>query len=122
MSAADLAANKLVFAPAANANGAGYASFDFKVQDGGGVAGGGVDLDPIANTITFDVTSVNDAPQGTDKTIAMLEDGSRTLVAADFGFSDPNDSPANLLVAVKITSLPAAGSLQLNGVDVTSGQ
>ena len=35
----------------ANANGAGYASFDFKVQDDGGTANGGVDLDPTANTL-----------------------------------------------------------------------
>src|SRR5258705_42105 len=62
VSAADLGLNKLVYAPAANGNGAGYASFSFKVQDNGGTAAGGVDLDPTGNTITFDVTSVNDAP------------------------------------------------------------
>ena len=44
----------LVFTPAANANGAGYASFNFKVRDNGGTANGGVDLDPSANTLTFD--------------------------------------------------------------------
>jgi hypothetical protein len=32
------------------------------VQDNGGTTGGGVDLDPSANTITFNVTAVNDAP------------------------------------------------------------
>ena len=41
-------AGKLVFTPAANANGAGYASFTFQVQDDGGTANGGVDLDPVA--------------------------------------------------------------------------
>jgi hypothetical protein len=34
ISVADLSAGKLVFTPAANANGAGYASFGFKVSDG----------------------------------------------------------------------------------------
>src|SRR5439155_1479706 len=106
----------------ANANGASYATFDFKVQDNGGTANGGVDLDPTANTITIDVTSVNDAPSGTDKTITILEDGSHTFVAADFGFSDPNDSPANAFAAVKITSLPGAGTLKLLGVSVTLNQ
>ena len=43
---ADITAGKLVFTPAANANGAGYASFTFQVQDDGGTANGGVDLDP----------------------------------------------------------------------------
>src|SRR5439155_1245151 len=32
------------------------------------------------------------------------------FAAADFGFSDPNDTPANSLLAVKITTLPSAGS------------
>ena len=52
----------LTFTPAANANGASYASFTFQVQDDGGTANGGIDLDPTANTITFNVTSVNDVP------------------------------------------------------------
>src|SRR5439155_357164 len=71
----------LVFTPAANANGASYATFDVKIQDNGGTANGGGDLHPTANTITIDVTSVNDAPSGTDKTITILEDGSHTFVA-----------------------------------------
>ena len=50
---------------------------------------------------------VNDAPAGTDKTVTTLEDTAYTFTAADFGFSDPNDSPANSLPAVKITTLPA---------------
>ena len=43
---ADINGGKLMFTPAANANGAGYASFTFQVQDDGGTANGGVDLDP----------------------------------------------------------------------------
>jgi choice-of-anchor C domain-containing protein len=120
VSAADIAAGLLVFSPAANANGAGYASFTFQVQDDGGTAGGGVDLDPSANTITIDVTPVNDAPSGANKTISMLEDGAYALAPADFGFSDPTDGDA--LAAVKVATLPANGSLKLNGVAVTAGQ
>ncbi|MBF8271041.1 MAG: swmB [Magnetococcales bacterium] len=59
---ADIAANKLVFTPPVNANGAGYASFTFQVEDDGGTANGGVDLDSTPRTMTIDVTSVNDAP------------------------------------------------------------
>ena len=54
ISAADIAGGKLMFTPAANANGAGYASFTFQVQDDGGTANGGVDLDQSANTITLE--------------------------------------------------------------------
>ena len=74
VSVADITAGQLVFTPAANANGTGYASFTFQVQDNGGTANGGVDLDPTPNTITVNVTSVNDAPAGTDKTVTTLED------------------------------------------------
>ncbi len=56
-------------------------------------ANGGVDLDPSANTITVNVTAVNDAPAGTDKTVTTLEDTAYTFTAADFGFTDPNDTP-----------------------------
>ena len=61
---ADITAGNLVFTPAANANGTAYASFTFQVQDDGGTANGGVDLDPTANALTIDVTAVNDAPSG----------------------------------------------------------
>ena len=97
------------FTPAANANGAAYASFTFQVQDDGGTANGGVDLDPTPNTMTVNVTAVNDAPAGTDKTVTTLEDTAYTFAAADFGFTDPNDSPANTLPAVKITHAAGGG-------------
>jgi len=42
------------------------------------------------------VTSVNDAPAGTDNTVTTLEDTAYTLTAADFGFGDLNDGPANV--------------------------
>ena len=50
----------LVFTPVADENGAGYADFTFQVRDEGGTANGGVDLDGTPNTMTIDVTSVND--------------------------------------------------------------
>ena len=46
----------LVFTPAPNANGANYASFTFSVQDNLGA------FDTTPNTITLNVTPVNDAP------------------------------------------------------------
>jgi hypothetical protein len=210
VSALDIAAGRLAFAPAANANGAGYASFTFQVQDDGG----GADLDGTARTMTLNVSAVNDAPTGavslsgtptedqvltasntladadglgpigyqwqrngvniagatassytlgdadvgtaisvvanytdghgtaessssiavgpivnindapvgTANTITMLQDGSHVFSPADFGFSDPNDNPANALLAVQITTMPAAGTLTNNGSAVTAGQ
>src|SRR3989441_1159094 len=118
---ADIAGGKLQLIPAPNANGAGYATFTFQVQDDGGTANGGVDLDPTPRTLTIDVTAVNDAPQGASKTVTTLEDTAYTFGAADFGFSDPNDSPANNFLAVKIVTLPAAGILTDNGVAVATG-
>lgn len=53
---------RLVYVPPANANGNGLASFTFQVQDNGGTANGGVDTDPTPNTLTYNVTAVNDAP------------------------------------------------------------
>src|SRR6185503_20222763 len=122
VSVSDINDGKLVFTPATNANGAGYASFTFQVQDDGGTGNGGVDTDQSADTMTIDVTSVNDAPEGTGNTMTVNEDGAYTFTAADFGFSDPNDSPANALAAVEITTLPGAGSLTLDGIAVTAGQ
>jgi hypothetical protein len=75
---ADINAGRLVFTPAANANGGGYASFTFQVQDDGGTANG-VDLDPTPNTLTVNVTAVNDAPQGADNTVTTLEDTAYTF-------------------------------------------
>src|SRR6202012_5725222 len=73
VSVSDITGGRLAFAPAANANGAGYASFTFQVQDDGGTAGGGSNLDPTPNTLTVNVTSVNDAPVGTSGTVTTLE-------------------------------------------------
>ena len=65
------------------------------------------------------MTNVNDAPSATSSTLTINEDTARTLLAADFGFSDPQEG--NSLSAVLINSLPSAGSLSLNGVAVNTG-
>jgi large repetitive protein len=62
VSVANINSGLLVFTPAANSSGSNYANFTFQVQDDGGTANGGVNLDPVANTLTFNVTGVNDAP------------------------------------------------------------
>lgn len=45
ISATDIASGKLTFSALANANGTNYGNFTFQVQDNGGTANGGIDLD-----------------------------------------------------------------------------
>ena len=64
----------------------------------------------------------NHAPAGADNTITINEDTPYPVTLADFGFTDPNDSPANGFQAVKITALPAQGTLTVNGSPVNTGE
>jgi Ca2+-binding RTX toxin-like protein len=63
---------------------------------------------------------VNIAPAGANKTLTLNEDNSYTVTATDLGFSDAN--PGDGLSAVRVDSLPAAGSLKLNGAAITAAQ
>ena len=110
-----ITANQLLFRGNNNASGTGYASFAFQVQDDGGTANGGADLDSSPNVLTFDVRSVNDAPTGTGQSITVVDAATRTFSLADFPLTDANDTPANILAGVKFTSLPNLGTLRLNG-------
>ena len=70
----------------------------------------------------LNIIGVNHAPAGASKTIATPQDTPYTFATADFGFSDPHDTPPNNLLAVKITTLPTAGTLVDNGAAVSAGQ
>ncbi|NQV69649.1 MAG: DUF4347 domain-containing protein [Pseudohongiella sp.] len=72
--------------------------------------------------LSISLTAVNDAPAGADKTITSAENQAYTFSAADFGMTDSNDSPANALDAVIIKTLPGAGTLKLNGANVSVDQ
>ena len=98
ISAADLVAGNLVFAPAAGAIGATYASFTFQVQDNGGTANGGLNTDATPRKLTVNVTSFNAAPVGTPTTVTMAKNTSFTFTQANFGFTDPDDVPGNFLL------------------------
>ena len=79
--------SRLVFTPAANAHGAGYASFTFKVSDG-------VSESAAVNTLTVDVTAVNDpasglAITGTAREGQTLTADTTNIVDAD-GLTSPN--------------------------------
>ena len=55
---------------------------------------------------------VNAAPTGASKTIGLAEDGFHPFSEADFGY---RDGDGDALASVRITVLPAAGSLTLDG-------
>src|SRR5439155_1682834 len=90
VSAADNAAGKLAFSPAANGNGTPYIRFTFLMRHNCRTANGAVDLDQSVISLTIDHTSVNDAPPTPRSSVLTAEDTTYTFVAADFGFTDPN--------------------------------
>ncbi|WP_255992367.1 tandem-95 repeat protein, partial [Chitinolyticbacter albus] len=99
----------LNFVPASNVT--GPVSISYQINDGaGGTATG---------TLTVNV-GANTPPTGADQTVTLLEDGSHGFSAGDFGFSDSD--VGQTLQAVRIDSLPGAGSLTLNGVPVSASQ
>ncbi len=102
-----LDAGQLKFLPATNGHGVAYASFTFTVNDSFTDAAG-------ANTITFNVTSVNDAPVGSNKTLTTGEDELVTVNTADLGY---NDADGDVLVKITVNTIPAAGTLFLDADD-----
>ena len=60
ISVADLNRGALQFTPAPGGEGLAYAHFTFRVQDDGGTARGGIDLDPTPNTMTINL--INELP------------------------------------------------------------
>ena len=129
ISAAAIAAGQLTYRAPNQANGNALASIRFQVKDDGGTAivGGiaGVDLDPTENVLSFNVASVNDAPSGTPRTLTAAANtvatpSAYTFSVSDFSFTDANDTPVNALASVTITTLPALGTIVLNGQPVTA--
>ncbi len=105
--AADI--EKLMWKPADNANGTGLDSLKFVVQTMNAI--GELGTDPKANTITFDVTPVNDAPDGGDKVLTAIEETAYHFKADDFVFLDAADN--NALLSVVFNTLPTKGVLQI---------
>ncbi len=118
VSAADINAGDLVFTPATNVNGNGYAHFTFQVEDDGGTANGGVNLDPTPNTITFNVTPVNDAPVASGTAALALPNTVAALFTSHFDDSAdnqpalPGGSVANTLAGIAVTGDAANASTQ----------
>ncbi|MEO8401515.1 MAG: DUF4347 domain-containing protein, partial [Gammaproteobacteria bacterium] len=109
VSVADINAGKLIYtAPSSNAT----RTILFKVQDDGGTANSGVNLDATANTLTFVVSGNNTAPTLTALTptlTSITENDINNLGQAVSSFlgtvTDPN---AGALKGIAITSLGTA--------------
>ena len=63
------------------------------------------------------IAPVNDPPSGADAIIVIDEDVARTLVRADFGFSDLTEEDG--FAGIVITALPGDGALLLEGAPIT---
>ncbi|MEI6655391.1 MAG: InlB B-repeat-containing protein [Verrucomicrobiota bacterium] len=64
--------------------------------------------------------SGNSLPTGANKSLTMAVNAYRTFASPDFGFADAD--AGDELQAVKVTALPLAGSLTLNGYPVLQDQ
>jgi hypothetical protein len=130
VSAANIAAGNLKFTPAGDANGAGYASFTFQVQDNGGTANGGVDLDQTPNTMTINVTAVDDAPVIAQNTLTLTAGSSVTLSAAQLSATDIDDPAAGLLFNIssishgqfELAAAPSVAITSFTQAQITAGQ
>ena len=85
------------------------------------------DQDGHSEELTSDPTgtvqasgTINAAPTGSDGTFVTEEDTAYVFKVADFGFADTN--AGDVLVSVKVVTLPAAGVLVLDGRLVYAGE
>lgn len=122
ISATDISTGRLIFTPKSNLDGGPYFLCQFQVEDNGGTAGGGQNLDPSPKVLKISIAHVNHAPVGATATVTAIQNTAYAFKSSDFGFTDPNDPSPNSLLAVKFTIAPTAGTLTDNGVAVTAGQ
>ena len=105
------------FRYAAHAGFLGTDSFQYTANDGM--------ADSDVATVTIRVIAgdhIGHAPAGTDGTLPVPTGTPHTFGVADFGFTDPDDDPADRFTGVRITVLPDRGSLALAGMPVVAGQ
>ena len=74
--------------------------------------------DVIRLSLKVIIDPVNDAPSGTDSTVALQDGSGYVLKESDFGFSDID---GNNFKSVVIKALPGTGTVLLNGVAIAPG-
>ena len=105
----NLESGDLAYTPPVDANGVGYASFTFRVEDSDGLT---------SPTYTMTITVLpNVAPTASDNTVTTNEDTDYTFTADNFNFSDKNDR--DTLASVSVVTLPTVGkgTLRFRGRD-----
>ena len=119
ITATDISNNKLRFVPDANENGTSYTSFGFQVSDGTAYSSS-------SNTMTVNVTPVNDAPVGVNDTDAVVEDatvsqtsGSGLLVADDTDADGDTLTVTQIAVTGGSNSSVTSSTTSSNGTSVT---
>jgi hypothetical protein len=112
-----IAANKVTYAPLANAN--GNVTLTVNINDQGNTGGPAL---TDTKTVTLSIQPVNDIPTVANVSKNGTEDTNVVFTATDFTsqFADVDGT----LNKIQVLSLPPAaqGILKLNGVDVTIGQ
>lgn len=120
ISVADITANSLKFSPAPNLADQA-ATMTFQVMDDGSN-----NIDTTANTLTFNLTAVNDPPASAGGLVNTLEDTTLSFDPGDFPFSDPDDistaNPSgNAPYSIIIETLPLSGTLNLSNIPLYPG-
>src|SRR5438874_215636 len=103
VTSAEITSGLLTFAPAADQNGAPYATFAFRVSDG-------TLFSTPDTTTTVNLTAVEDAPTASPNTVTTAEDTAYTFAAGQFNFADV-DSPYTPSFRT-ITGLATIGTLK----------
>ncbi|MDC6364897.1 MULTISPECIES: gliding motility-associated C-terminal domain-containing protein [Flavobacteriaceae] len=71
-------------------------------------------------TVTLNINPVNDAPEGGNIALDVVEDVPNSFVVTDFTFSD--DDPTDSFNGIQVTSLPTNGTLTYAGSPVVEDQ
>ena len=109
ITALDISNGYLRFKPDSNENGSSYTSFGFQVNDGTAYSS--------SNTMTVNVTAVNDTPTATDDTSSVTDGSSVTVSNASSGVIDDNDTDPDSSDTLVITNISHTNG---NSSNVTS--
>ncbi len=109
ITALDISNGYLRFKPDANENGSSYTSFEFQASDGTTYSS--------SNTMTVNVTAVNDTPTATDDTASVTDGSSVTVSNASSGVIDDNDTDPDSSDTLVITNISHTNG---NSSNVTS--
>ncbi|MBJ7257539.1 MAG: cadherin-like domain-containing protein, partial [Akkermansiaceae bacterium] len=95
----------LTYQSALDGSGVPYTTIGIKVMNAN-------NLWSLPATMTVNVTPVNDAPTSAGGAVSMAKSTVRTFAAADFPFADVDSG--DTLQAIKVTSLPTHGTLNVS--------